>query len=54
VSISNSWNDSKLFMGDECSELVRFQEQWIQYVFVGRVVIVEKSSVITSQVGRVS
>ncbi|XP_027906324.1 uncharacterized protein LOC114165898 isoform X3 [Vigna unguiculata] len=30
VSISNSWNGSKLFMGDECSELVRFKEQWIQ------------------------
>jgi len=23
-----------LFMGDECSELVRFQEQWIQYAFL--------------------
>jgi len=32
--ISNSWNGSKLFMGDECSELVRFNEQWIQYVFL--------------------
>ncbi|XP_027905863.1 uncharacterized protein LOC114165436 [Vigna unguiculata] len=34
VSISNSWNGSKLFMGDECSELVRFKEQWIQYTFL--------------------
>jgi len=34
VSISNSWNGSKLFMGDECSELVRFKEQWIQYAFL--------------------
>ncbi|XP_027932719.1 uncharacterized protein LOC114188320 [Vigna unguiculata] len=34
VSISNSWNGSKLLMGDECSELVRFKEQWIQYTFL--------------------
>ncbi|XP_027935594.1 uncharacterized protein LOC114190767 [Vigna unguiculata] len=30
VSISNSWNGSKLFMGEECAELVRFREQWIE------------------------
>jgi len=34
VSISNSWNGSKLLMGDECAELVRFKEQWIEYVIV--------------------
>jgi len=34
VSISNSWNGSKLFMGEECAELVRFREQWIEYVFL--------------------
>jgi len=34
VSISNSWNGSKLLMGDECAEFVRFKEQWIEYVFV--------------------
>ena len=34
VSISNSWNGSKLFMGEECAELVRFREQWIEYVLL--------------------
>ena len=34
VSISNLWNGSKLLMGDECAELVRFKEQWIKYVIV--------------------
>ncbi|XP_027924886.1 uncharacterized protein LOC114182255 [Vigna unguiculata] len=30
MSISNSWNGSKLLMGDECAELVQFKEQWIE------------------------
>jgi len=34
MSISNSWNGSKVLMGDECAELVRFKEQWIEYVIV--------------------
>jgi len=34
VSLSNSWNGSKLIMGDDIPELIDFKKQFAEYVYM--------------------